>query len=152
MVILLHTREVRLQTPLFRIRTSFRRIEASVFYQGLTVERSVVDRIKDLDGSNLWCDRFEFMLNSFEPGDYRGVMVRGDGHIHVTITHKDDTSAINGYRFNLAGVMLDTGDIYTCDTVRLYDENGFYVQLIVSEEYIDRSRKKTVKEYIMNRS
>ena len=151
-VILLHTREVRLQTPLFRIRTSFRRIEASVFYQGLTVERSVVDRIKDLDGSNLWCDRYEFMLNSFEPGDYRGVMVRGDGHIHVTITHKDDTSAINGYRFNLAGVMLDTGDIYTCDTVRLYDENGFYVQLIVSEEYIDRSRKKTVKEYIMNRS
>ncbi len=150
--ILLHTREVRLQTPLFRIRTSFRRIEASVFYQGLTVERSVVDRIKDLDGSNLWCDRYEFMLNSFEPGDYRGVMVRGDGHIHVTITHKDDTSAINGYRFNLAGVMLDTGDIYTCDTVRLYDENGFYVQLIVSEEYIDRSRKKTVKEYIMTRS
>ncbi len=151
-VILLHTREVRLQTPLFRIRTSFRRIEASVFYQGLTVERSVVDKIKDLDGSNLWCDRYEFMLNSFEPGDYRGVMVRGDGHIHVTITHKDDTSAINGYRFNLTGVMLDTGDIYTCDTVRLYDENGFYVQLIVSEEYIDRSRKKTVKEYIMNRS
>ena len=151
-VILLHTREVRLQTPMFRIRTSFRRIEASVFYQGLTVERSVVDRIKDLDGSNLWCDRYEFMLNSFEPGDYKGVMVRGDGHIHVTITHKDDTSAINGYRFNLTGVMLDTGDIYTCDTVRLYDENGFYVQLIVSEEYIDRSRKKTVKEYIMSRS
>ena len=150
--ILLHTKEVRLQTPLFRIRTSFRRIEASVFYQGLTVERSVVDRIKDLDGSNLWCDRYEFMLNSFEPGDYKGVMVRGDGHIHVTITHKDDTSALNGYRFNLAGVMLDTGDIYTCDTVRLYDEDGFFVQLIVSEEYIDRGRRKTVKEYIMNRS
>lgn len=150
--ILLHTKEVRLQSPLFRIRTSFRRIEASVFYQGLTVERSVVDRIKDLDGSNLWCDRYEFMLNSFEPGDYRGVMVRDDGHIHVTITHKDDVSALNGYRFNLAGVMLDTGDIYTCDTVRLYDDNGFFVQLIVSEEYIDRSRRKTVKEHIMNRS
>jgi hypothetical protein len=50
----------------------------------------------------------------------------------------------------MAKVLIKTslGDI----TVRLYDENGFYVQLIVSEEYIDRSRKKTVKEYIMNRS
>ena len=110
------------------------------------------DRIKDLDGSNLWCDRYEFMLNSFKPGDYRGVMVMDNGHIHVTITHKDDVSALNGYRFNLAGVMLDTGDIYTCGTVRLYDDNGFFVQLIVSEEYIDRSRRKTVKEHIMNRS
>ncbi len=58
---------------------------------------------------------------------------------------------MNGYRFDLRGVVLDTGDIETCDTVRLYDEDGYFVQMIVSEEYVDRSREPSLKERLMSR-
>ena len=137
---------VKSQTVLFDIRRGFSKIEASVFYQGLTVERSVIEKIANLDGSNLWCDRYEFVMNSFETGDYKAVMVKDGDRTHVTISGKDDMTGMNGYRFDLRGVVLDTGDIYTCDTVRLYDEDGYFVQLIVAEEYIDKNGKKTVRE------
>jgi len=137
---------VKSHTVLFDIRRGFSKIESSVFYQGLTVERSVVEKIANLDGSNLWSDRYEFVMNSFETGDYKAVMVKDGDRTHVTISSKDDMTGMNGYRFDLRGVVLDTGDIYTCDTVRLYDEDGYFVQLIVSEAYIDKSRKKTIRE------
>ena len=146
LLFLVNMKGVKSQTVIFDIRRGFSKIEASVFYQGLTVERSVVERIANLDGSNLWCDRYEFFMNSFEIGDYKTVMVRDGDRTHVTITNKNDMTGMNGYRFDLRGVVLDTGDIYTCDTVRLYDEDGYFVQLIVSEEYIDRNRKKSFKD------
>ncbi len=148
LIILVNSKEIKSKTVIHSIRVSFRKMESACFFQGLTVERSVVERIMDLDGSDLWCDRYVFAMNSFEPGDYKAVMERDGDRTHVIITSKDDASGLNGYRFNLAGVMLDTGDIYTCDTVRLYGEDGFFVQLIVSEEYIDRSRKRSVRDYL----
>ena len=131
---------------MFSIGSSFRRIEASSFYQGLTIERPVVEKLLELNGNCLWCDKYEFMMNSYETVDYKAVMVRDGDRTHVTISTKDDTTGMNGYRFNLLGVVLDTGDLYTCDTVRLYDDEGYFVQLIVSEGYMDRKRKKTIKE------
>jgi len=146
LLFIVNKKSVKSQTTLFAIRKGFSRIEASVFYQGLTVERSVVEKIMDLDGGNLWCDRYEFAMNSFEAGDYKAVMTKDGDRTHVMITSKDDMTGMNGYRFDLRGVLLDTGDLYTCDTVRLYDEDGFFIQLIVSEEYIDKNRKQSIKE------
>ena len=138
--------EIKRETILYSIRSSFGKMEKSTFFQGLTVERSVINEIKDLNGSNLWCDRYEFMLNSYEKDDYKAVMLKDGDRTHVTIASKDDMTGMNGYRFDLRGVVLDNGDPDTCDTVRLYDEDGYFVQLIVSEKYVDRGRKQSIME------
>ena len=143
--------EIKRNTLLFSVRSSFGKIERSTFFQGLTVERSVVEEIKGLNGSNLWCDRYEFMLNSYEKDDYKAVMLKDGDRTHVTITSRNDMTGMNGYRFDLRGVVLDTDDPETCDTVRLYDEDGYFVQLIVSEKYVDRYRKRSLKELIASR-
>ena len=121
------------------------------FHQGLTIERPVVEKLSELNGNCLWCDKYESMMNSYETVDYKAVMVRDGDRTHVTISTKDDTTGMNGYRFDLRGVVLDTDDPETCDTVRLYDEDGYFVQLIVSEKYVDRYRKRSLKELIASR-
>ena len=151
LLVIVNKTEIKRNTLLFSVRSSFRKIEKSTFFQGLTVERSVVGEIKGLDGSNLWCDRYEFMMNSYEKDDYKAVLVKDGERTHVMITNRDDTTGMNGYRFDLRGVVLDTGDIETCDTVRLYDEDGYFVQLIVSEGYVDRNSEPTLKERLMSR-
>jgi uncharacterized membrane protein len=151
LLVIVNKTEIKRNTQLFSVRSSFRKIEKSTFFQGLTVDRSVVGEIRGLDGSNLWCDRYEFLMNSYEKDDYKAVMIKDGDRTHVTITNRDDTTGMNGYRFDLRGVVLDTGDIETCDTVRLYDEDGYFVQMIVSEEYVDRSREPSLKERLMSR-
>ena len=145
-LILMRFKGVKTQTILYSIRQSMMNIRTSNFLEGIRMDRSTVTSIKDLDGSNLWCDRYECPLNSFSPEDYRMVMVREDGKTHVMISNMDDLSGVNGYRFNLAGVWTDDEDASRCDIVRLYDEEGFFVQFIVSESYVDRSKKRTLSE------
>ena len=150
LLVIVNKTEIRSNTLLFSVRSSFRKIERSVFYQGLTVERSAVREISGLDGSNLWCDRYEFVLNSFEKNDFKVAMQKDGSRTHVTISSKDDSTGMNGYRFDLRGVILDTADPETCDTVRLYDEDGFFVQLIVSDRNADESGKKSLRERIFS--
>ena len=151
LLVIVSRTEIKRETILFSIRSSFNKMRRSAFFQGLTIERSVVGEIKDLNGSNLWCDRYEFMLNSYEKDDYKAVMLRDGNRTHVTIASRNDTTGMNGYRFDLRGVVLDTGDLDTCDTVRLYDEDGYFVQLIVSEKYVDRSVQPSLKERLAYR-
>ncbi len=91
------------------------------------------------------------MLNSYEKNDYKVVMLKDGDHTHVTIAGREDMTGLNGYRFDLRGVVLDTGNLETCDNVRLYDEEGYFVQFIVSEKYVDRCKKQPLRERIAYR-
>ena len=55
LLIIVSRTEIKRNTILYSVRLSFGKMEKSTFFQGLTVERSVVGEIKDLNGSNLWC-------------------------------------------------------------------------------------------------
>lgn len=46
-----------------------------------------------------------------------------------------DQSVFDSYRMILRGIATDNGDVETCDTVRFYGEDGFFIQLIVVETY-----------------
>ena len=48
----------------------------------------------------------------------------------------------------LKGVTTDTGDAETCDTVRIYGEDMFFIQLIAGDEYRNRSGKVSIKEMV----
>ena len=61
--------------------------------------------------------------------------MKRDGRIFVTLSSLKDSSAIDGHRMILRGIVTDTGDIENCDTVRFYGEDGFFFQLIVVDEF-----------------
>ena len=51
-------------------------------------------------------------------------------------------------RFVLKGVCTDTGDAETCDTVRIYGEDMFFIQLIAGDPYVDRAEKTSLKDLV----
>jgi hypothetical protein len=140
LMLISRSKSVRSNTFFFNIKTSFEDIRKTTVPIGMTIERSILEKIHEFDSKGLYCERYEFMLQSYYHEPYRMLLFRKDGKVYAKLGSLDATSGMDDYRFVLRGILMDTGDVSTCDTVRFYDDKGFYIQLILTDGYVIRAR------------
>ena len=148
LILISRSKSVRSNTFFYNIKTSFGDIRKNAVPIGMMVERHILEKIHDFDSRGLHCERYEFMMQSFYKEPFRMSLIRRDGKVYAELCSLDSSSAMDSHRFVLRGIQMDTGDVATCDTVRFYDDRGFYMQFILTDAYTVRSRKPPGKKKI----
>ncbi len=148
LMVMMRSKTIKSETMLYNIKMSFDDIKDSSVPIGVTIPRSTVKKLCDMDAGGTWCESYEFIMSSAQSNRYKTRMFRKDGRTYVTISSLNDSSFVDGYRFILRGVHTDTGDAETCDTVRIYGEDGFFVQLSVRDAYDFKPKKVPIGKRI----
>lgn len=135
MIMISKSKSVSSGTNLYVIKTSFQDIRSTGVPIGVIMLRSDLRTITDAVNGNTWEHDSEFHLKSSYSNEYRFVFAKRDSKIYAALSSLNDTTSIDSHRFILRGIDPDTGDIGTCDTVRFYSEDGFFIQIIVVDAF-----------------
>ena len=145
-IILLRSDSVKVQTMLYNVMHSSDDIRRSAVPIGVKIDRTEIPKLQDIADSGLPEEGYEVYLNSFYPVDYRLVLARNGDRISVSFCPADGTSGAGIARFDLKGIWTDTGDAGTCDLVRIYGDDMFFIQMIVGGPYRKSSGKCSLRE------
>ncbi len=133
LLIIMKSKEVKTNTVLYNIKDSFSDVR-KISPIGACIDRSGLSALQAVasDGTN--GNDCEIKLNSYYPVRYKLQMTENDGRTSVSFVSEDDVSRISSFRLLLKGIWTDTGDIGSCDLVRIYGKDGFFIQLIVKDD------------------
>ena len=140
MIYLLNSEEVKQNTTMYTITSSMRDLRNSMAALGMSVDRDILGKLVRINDGP-WFDRYSFILSTFYSELYVMSVENKDGSLMVRIRSIENRSGMNSFKFKMKWVWTDTGDVSTCDLVRIYGENGMFIQLIAS----DGSRYKEKK-------
>ena len=147
-ILLLKSKEVKVNTMMFSIKWSTDDIKRNAVLVGVRIDRSDIARHRDVLENGLTDGRCEIYLNSYYPVDYKLVLTENGGRVFLRFCSADDGSGMGIVRFNLRDVWTDTGDDGTCDVVRLYGEDVFFIQLIAGGPFRSSTERSTLKEIV----
>ena len=147
-MILLRSDSVKVNTMLYDIRGSFDEIKESAVPTGVRIDRSLIPELKQLVDNGLSSDRYAIPLNSFDKEDYKMVLTRAGDRTAMTLSSLNDASDVGMIRFLIKDIWMDTEDSRTCDIVRIYSDDMFFIQLIAGGPFIDHSEKIPMKDRI----
>ncbi len=145
-IILLRSKSVRVNTMIYDVMQSSEDVRKFVTPVGVKIDRMQIQRIKDIADSGLSSDSYEVKLNSYYPVDYKLILTKSGDRTHVHFCSLDDCTETGLARFNLKGIWMDSGDPETCDLIRLYGEDMFFIQLIVGDPYKKSEEKVSIVE------
>jgi hypothetical protein len=141
-IVLLKTKGVGEKTTLWKISKAVREIkQGQIACSTEAMTREHLGKLIALASDPDWTSA-SFPLYSTEKTDMVLMLRRDDDAIMSAITSMEDVSMMNAFRFKLVSVSPHGGDPAVCGTVRLYGENGVFVQLIVIEKV--KKTKRTV--------
>ena len=145
-IIMLCSKSVRVNTIIYDVMQSSEDVRKFATPMGVKVDRMQIQRIKDIADSGLSSDSYEVKLNSYYPMDYKLIFTKSDDRTHVHFCSLDDCTETGLARFNLKGIWMDSNDPETCDLIRLYDDDMFFIQLIVGDPYKKSEEKISIVE------
>ena len=145
-IIMLCSKSVRVNTIIYDVMQSSEDVRKFATPVGVKVDRMQIQRIKDIADSGLSSDSYEVKLNSYYPMDYKLIFTKSDDRTHVHFCSLDDCTETGLARFNLKGIWMDSNDPETCDLIRLYDDDMFFIQLIVGDPYKKSEEKISIVE------
>jgi len=145
-ILLLRSDSVKVHTLLYRIRDSSDEIKKASVPTGVRIDRMQIMELKAIAESGLSEGSYEIDLNSFYPIDYKIILTKNGDGTAVRFCSIDDNTGTGIARFNLRGVWTDTDDVMTCDLVRIYGDDMFFIQLIAGGPYRKSSEKVSLKE------
>ena len=145
-IMMLRSKSVRVNTMIYDVMQSSEDVRKFATPVGVKVDRMQIQRIKDIADSGLSSDSYEIKLNSYYPVDYKLIFTKSDDRTHVTFCSLDDRTETGLARFNLKGIWMDSGDPETCDLIRLYGDDMFYIQLLVGGPYKKSEEKVSIIE------
>lgn len=135
------SRAVKQVSIMGNIGMSIRDMRNSMMEEGIGVDRHVAARFVDYNRNGLWCSEYSFMMTSFRGGRYSVALRPYNGKMMANISSIENRSGMNNFRFVIAGVWFDTGDVSTCDLMRFYSTDGLFIQLIVRDMVVPKPRK-----------
>jgi len=147
-ILLLRSKSVRVITMLYNIRESSERIRESAVPIGVVMDRAEILNLMRIAETGMDTGSYVVNLNSFYPVDYRIVLTRNGGSVSVLFCSSDDETGVGMARFVMKGVWTDTGDAETCDVVRIYGNDGFYIQMIAGGPFRSSAEKRSLAERI----
>ncbi len=145
-IMMLRSKSVRVNTMIYDVMQSSKDVRKFATPVGVKVDRMQIQRIKDIADSGLSSDSYEVKLNSYYPVDYKLIFTKSDDRTHVRFCSLDDRTEAGLARFNLKGIWMDTDDPETCELIRLYGDDMFYIQLIVGGPYKKSEEKVSIIE------
>jgi len=145
-IIMLCSKSVRVNTIIYDVMQSSEDVRKFATPMGVKVDRMQIQRIKDIADSGLSSDSYEVKLNSYYPMDYKLIFTKSDDRTHVHFCSLDDCTETGLARFNLKGIWMDSDDPETCDLIRLYGDDMFFIQLIVGDPYKKSEEKVSIVE------
>ena len=135
------SRAIKQVSIMGNIGMSIRDMRNSMMEEGIGVDRHVAARFVDYNRNGLWCSEYSFMMTSFRGGRYSVALRPYNGKMMANISSIENRSGMNNFRFVIAGVWFDTGDVSTCDLMRFYSTDGLFIQLIVRDMIVPKPRK-----------
>ena len=135
------SRAIKQVSIMGNIGMSIRDMRNSMMEEGIGVDRHVAARFVDYNRNGLWCSEYSFMMTSFRGGRYSVALRPYNGKMMANISSIENRSGMNNFRFVIAGVWFDTGDVSTCDLMRFYSTDGLFIQLIVRDMVVPKPRK-----------
>ncbi len=147
-MLLLRSDSVKIKTMMYDIRGSFNEIRESAVPIGIRIDRSKITELNEIVENGLSCDRYVITLNSFHDMDYKIVLTRTGDRTTLDFSSLNDETDVGMIRFMVKDVWTDTGDAGTCDIVRIYSDDMFFIQLIAGGPFIDRSVKVPLKQRV----
>ena len=135
LMIIMRSKTIKSETMLYSIRSSFNDIKDAGVPIGETILRSNLKEIIKAETIAEWDRGYQFYLKSAHPNEYRILFDRRGSKVFASLSFLGDQSVFDSYRMIPRGIATDNGDVETCDTVRFYGEDGFFIQLIVVETY-----------------
>ena len=123
------------------IGLSIKDMRNSLMEEGIGVDRVTARRFTDFNEKGLWCEQYSFLMSSFTRSLYAVTFKRAGDKNVVNITSVANHSGMNNFRFVVAGVWFDTGDVSTCDVMRFYSNDGLFIQIIVRDIYVPKPIK-----------
>ena len=145
-IMMLRSKSVKVNTMIYDVMQSSEDVRKFAAPVGVKVDRMQIQRIKDIADSGLSSDSYEVKLNSYYPVDYKLIFTKSDDRTHVHFCSLDDCTETGLARFNLKGIWMDSEDPETCDLIRLYGEDMFFIQLIVGDPYKKSEEKVSIVE------
>ena len=124
---------IRQTSIMGNIGLSIKDMRNSLMEEGIGIGRPTADRFADFNEKGLWCEQFSFLMASYSRGRYTVTLRRIGERTVANISSVDNHSGMNNFRFSVAGVWFDTGDVSTCDVMRFYSDDGIFIQLIVRD-------------------
>ena len=147
-ILLLRSKTVKVNTLMYAIKENYRSVRRVAVPTGVRMDRSEIANLENIARNGMDCDRYEILLNSHYDADYRIVLTKEDCGIVLNFSFLDDDTGIGIARFVMKGVSTNTGDAETCDTVRIYGEDLFFIQLIAGGPYVAPPEKVPLKDMI----
>ncbi len=135
------SRAIKQVSIMGNIGMSIRDMRNSMMEEGIGIDRHVAARFVDYNRNGLWCSEYSFMMTSFRGGRYSVALRPYNGKMMANISSIENRSGMNNFRFVIAGVWFDTGDVSTCDLMRFYSTDGLFIQLIVRDMIVPKPRK-----------
>ncbi len=135
------SRAIKQVSIMGNIGMSIRDMRNSMMEEGIGIDRHVAARFVDYNRNGLWCSEYSFMMTSFRGGRYSVALRPYNGKMMANISSIENRSGMNNFRFVIAGVWFDTGDVSTCDLMRFYSTDGLFIQLIVRDMVVPKPRK-----------
>ncbi len=132
-MMLIRSDTVKVNTAMYDIREFSNEIKEMIVPTGVVMDRAEIPRLIDIADNGMGCDSYTIHLGSFNPIDYRMVLTKKDDGTLLQLYPSDNDTGIAMVRFMMDGVCIDTDDVSTCDTVRIYDDDSFFIQLIVRD-------------------
>ena len=147
-ILLARSDTVKTGTIMFTIKENYGGIRRVAVPMGVKIDRSEISRLQDIAENGMDCDSYEILMNSFYSADYKITLTRtGEGTL-LKFSHLGDGTNIGIARFIVKSVLTDTGDVDNCDTVRMYGEDMFFIQLIAGGPYVPPKEKVPLKQLI----
>ncbi len=131
---------IRQISPIGVVKTSIRKLRNSLMVEGVSIGRDVAHRLSDYNSQGLWCDSYSFMLSTFNKGRLTMEISRFGEKTVCRISSVENGSGMNFFRFDLTGVWFDTGYAGTCDIMRFYGSDGMFIQLIVCDPLVFKTK------------
>ena len=139
---------VKVNTMMYNVNQNSRQIRGAAVPAGVRIDRSEIPKIEDVIANGMENDSYTVLLNSYYQADYMIVLKDDGGRISLCFSSCDDDTGVGMARFIAKGLITDTGDAETCDTVRIYGDDLFFIQMIAGGPYVDRKAKMSLKELI----
>ncbi len=135
------SKAVRQVSIMGNIGLSIRDMRNSMMEEGIGMDRHLAAKFADYNEKGLWCSEYSFMMTSFHGGRYTVAIRPYRGRMMANISSIENRSGMNNFRFVIAGVWFDTGDVSTCDHMRFYSTDGLFIQILVRDVPAPKTRK-----------
>ena len=135
-ILLLLSDTVKVNSVMYVLRDNYGSVRRVAVPTGVRIDRSEIANIENIIKKGMDCDRYEILLNSHYDSDYKIVLTKEESGLLLNFSYLGDETGIGMIRFFVKGITTDTGDVETCDTVRIYGEDMFFIQMIAGGPYV----------------